>query len=125
MIAEYHDQALDAYGLSLGSMFGKMTTLSSVVAIVSGVVGDLLVKSLDSKTSPFMASVLFLVLAFVFISNCWVSDYMKQIQDCVDRPRMKIMETTRLVKTKMVNQSISVVSFSVPNSQRLIQIHED
>ncbi|KAH0344731.1 major facilitator superfamily domain-containing protein, partial [Aureobasidium melanogenum] len=74
MIAEYHDQALDAYGLSLGSMFGKMTTLSSVVAIVSGVVGDFLVKSLDSKTSPFMASVTCLVLAFIFISKRWVQN---------------------------------------------------
>ncbi|KAH0347879.1 major facilitator superfamily domain-containing protein, partial [Aureobasidium melanogenum] len=75
MIAEYHDQALDAYGLSLGSMFGKMTTLSSVVAIVSGVVGDLLVKSLDSKTSPFMASVVCLVLALIFISKRWNENY--------------------------------------------------
>ncbi|KAG9585474.1 major facilitator superfamily domain-containing protein, partial [Aureobasidium melanogenum] len=75
MIAEYHDQALDAYGLSLGSMFGKMTTLSSVVAIASGVVGDLLVKSLDSKTSPFMASVVCLVLAFIFISKRWNENY--------------------------------------------------
>ncbi|KAH0266975.1 major facilitator superfamily domain-containing protein, partial [Aureobasidium melanogenum] len=75
MIAEYHDQALDAYGLSLGSMFGKMTTLSSVVAIASGVVGDLLVKSLDSKTSPFMASVVCLVLALIFISKRWNENY--------------------------------------------------
>ncbi|KAI4834150.1 DUF791-domain-containing protein, partial [Aureobasidium sp. EXF-8845] len=75
MIAEYHDQALDAYGLSLGSMFGKMTTLSGVVAIVSGVVGDVLVRSLDSKTSPFMASVICLSLAFVFISKRWNENY--------------------------------------------------
>jgi MFS family permease len=79
MIAEYHDQALDAYGLSLGSMFGKMTTLSGVVAIVSGVIGDVLVRSLDSKTSPFMASVVCLGLAFAFISKRWVSCYKKQI----------------------------------------------
>jgi MFS family permease len=79
MIAEYHDQALDAYGLSLGRMFGKMTTLSGVVAIVSGVVGDVLVRSLDSKTSPFMASVVCLGLAFVFISKRWVSRYQKHI----------------------------------------------
>jgi MFS family permease len=79
MIAEYHDQALDAYGLSLGSMFGKMTTLSGVVAIVSGVVGDVLVRSLDSKTSPFMASVICLGLAFVYISKRWVSCYQKHI----------------------------------------------
>jgi len=79
MIAEYHDQALDAYGLSLGSMFGKMTTLSGVVAIASGVVGDVLVRSLDSKTSPFMASVVCLGLAFVFISKHWVGFHRKQI----------------------------------------------
>ncbi|KAI5250213.1 DUF791-domain-containing protein [Aureobasidium subglaciale] len=75
MIAEYHDQALDAYGLSLGSMFGKMTTLSGVVAIVSGVVGDLLIRSLDSKTSPFMASIVCLMLAFAYISKHWNENY--------------------------------------------------
>ncbi|KAH0290716.1 major facilitator superfamily transporter [Aureobasidium namibiae CBS 147.97] len=75
MIAEYHDQALDAYGLSLGSMFGKMTTLSGVVAIVSGVVGDVLVNSLNSKTSPFMASIVCLGLAFAFISKRWNENY--------------------------------------------------
>jgi MFS family permease len=79
MIAEYHDQALGTYGLSLGSIFGKMTTLSGVVAIVSGVVGDVLVRSLDSKASPFMASVVCLVLAFVFISKRWVRCYQKHI----------------------------------------------
>jgi hypothetical protein len=79
MIAEYHDQALDAYGLSLGNMFGKMTTLSGVVAIISGVVGDILVRTLDSKTSPFMASVICLSLAFVFISKRWVSCCQKHI----------------------------------------------
>jgi hypothetical protein len=113
MIAEYHDQALDAYGLSLGSMFGKMTTLSGVVAIVSGVVGDVLVRSLDSKTSPFMASVVCLGLAFVFISKRWVSSSRKRIQHPVDMFRMKITETTRLVKTKLANQSTSAVFFSV------------
>ncbi|KAK6006121.1 hypothetical protein QM012_006531 [Aureobasidium pullulans] len=75
MIAEYHDQALDAYGLSLGSMFGKMTTLSGVVAIISGLVGDILVRSTSSKTSPFMASVICLVLAFVFILKHWNENY--------------------------------------------------
>lgn len=72
MIAEYHDQALDAYGLSLGTMFGKMTTLSSVVAIVCGVTGDILVRTLDSKTSPFMASIFCLGAAFAYISKNWV-----------------------------------------------------
>ncbi|KAI5251127.1 DUF791-domain-containing protein [Aureobasidium subglaciale] len=75
MIAEYHDQALDAYGLSLGSMFGKMTTLSGVVAIISGVTGDLLVRSLDSKTSPFMASIVCLMLALAYISKHWNENY--------------------------------------------------
>lgn len=115
MIAEYHDQALDAYGLGLGSMFGKMTTLSSVVAIVSGVVGDLLVKSLDSKTSPFMASVFCLVLAFIFISKRWVSRSEGQTRDYVDTSRMKTMEIMQAAKTEMASPSISAVSSLVPS----------
>lgn len=74
MIAEYHDQALDAYDLSLSDMFGKMTTLSSIVAIVSGVFGDYLVQHTGAKTSPFLASVACLCIAFIWISRYWVSD---------------------------------------------------
>ena len=118
MIAEYHDQALDAYGLSLGSMFGKMTTLSGVVAIVSGVVGDLLVRSLDSKTSPFMASVVCLVLASVFISKRWVSCYRKQVRGYVDGLRTKTMETMPTAKTKIASLSISAVSSLVSNHSK-------
>jgi hypothetical protein len=122
MIAEYHDQALDAYGLSLGSMFGKMTTLSSVVAIVSGVVGDFLVKSLNSKTSPFMASVVCLVLAFIFISKRWVSCYQGQIRDYIDRPRMKIMETMQVAEIKLASPLISAASSLVPKYSKTTQI---
>lgn len=122
MIAEYHDQALDAYGLSLGSMFGKMTTLSSVVAIVSGVVGDLLVKSLDSKTSPFMASAVCLILAFIFISKRWVSCYQGQIRDYIDRPRMKIMETMQVAEIKLASPLISAASSLVPKYSKTAQI---
>lgn len=43
----------------------------------------------------------------------------------VDRPRMKIMEAMRVVKTKMANQLISVVSFSVLNPQITVNNHED
>jgi MFS family permease len=64
MIAEYHDQALDAYGLSLGSMFGKMTTLSGVVAIVSGVVGDV-----QRRALSWLA-----LFAWVWLSSLYQSD---------------------------------------------------
>lgn len=75
MIAEYHDQTLDVYGLSLSDMFGKMTTLSSIVAIVSGVFGDFLVRNTGVKASPFLASIACSCAAFFWISKHWVSTH--------------------------------------------------
>ena len=72
MITEYHNRGLDNAGLDLSSIFGNMTTLSSVMAIVSGVFGDLLVQYTGSRTSPFLASVVCLAVALCLISTLWV-----------------------------------------------------
>ena len=42
MISEYHERGLESSGLELSSVFGNVTTLSCIVAIASGVVGDIL-----------------------------------------------------------------------------------
>lgn len=75
MISEYHERGLhQSSGLELSSVFGHMTTISCVVAIVSGVVGDSLVKYSGTRTWPFLAAVVCCVGAAYLIATIWVSD---------------------------------------------------
>lgn len=72
MITEYHQRDLESAGLTLSNIFGTMTTISSMVAIFSGIFGDALVAVTQSRVSPFLASVASLVAAFVYIAKYWV-----------------------------------------------------
>lgn len=62
---------------SLDSVFSTMTTLSCVVAIASGIVGDMLVAASGTRTWPFMAAMVCSVAAAAIISTGWV-----RILDC-------------------------------------------
>jgi MFS transporter, MFS domain-containing protein family, molybdate-anion transporter len=73
MVHEFHAQGMGDKGLDLGGLCGLMITCSSVVAIVSGVVGELLVGMTQTKTAPFLAAVGCLGVAFVMIRALWVS----------------------------------------------------
>jgi LytS/YehU family sensor histidine kinase len=72
MITEYHNRGLENAGLHLSDIFGNMTTLSCVVAILAGVLGDLLVQYSASRIAPFLASVICLVVAALLILTRWV-----------------------------------------------------
>lgn len=73
MITEYHSRGLAASELKLSSVFGYMTTLSCVVAIVSGVVGDMLVSYMGGRVWPFVASIVCSLAAAWCIMRTWVS----------------------------------------------------
>lgn len=74
MITEYHRRGLEtSRELALSTVFGRMTTLSCLVAIASGVVGDVLVHYLEGRVWPFMASIVCSGLAASLILNTWVS----------------------------------------------------
>lgn len=75
MITEYHNRNLTKSSLSLSSMFGLMTTLNSVVAIGAGLTGQLAVTVSGTKTSPFVAAVVSLGLAFFIMLRYWVSHF--------------------------------------------------
>ena len=72
MVTEYFAQNLDKSDMTLDSMFGIMTTLNSIIAILSGVVGESLVVATGTKVSPFLAAVVCLALAFWLIMKYWV-----------------------------------------------------
>lgn len=74
MIAEYHKRDLsDCLGLE--TMFSMSVTLSGIVAIVAGIVGEAIVKYTESKTSPFMAALICLAAAFAGIHHTWPENY--------------------------------------------------
>lgn len=75
MITEYHNRGLQNSGLQLGSVFGFMTTLSCIVAIVSGVVGDVLVAELGGRVWPFMASIVCCGFAAYFMVTTWRENF--------------------------------------------------
>ena len=75
MVTEYLSQNLDKSSLSLDSMFGIMTTLNSIVAILSGVIGEGLVAVTGTKVSPFMAAIVCLIFAFILMIKFWVSNF--------------------------------------------------
>lgn len=72
MVAEYHARELGACGLKLSDMFSSSVMLSGLTAIVSGVVGEALVKWTGSKSSPFLLAAICLCVAFGGIWHFWV-----------------------------------------------------
>jgi MFS family permease len=74
MIAEYHKRDVRSC-LGLGSMFSLSVTLSGVVAILGGVIGETIVERTGTKTSPFMAAFVCLAAAFVGIHQLWSENY--------------------------------------------------
>ncbi|RAL62584.1 hypothetical protein DID88_004432 [Monilinia fructigena] len=56
MVTEYHKRDIQKAGTSLDSLFGVMSTLNSVMAILSGVFSEWLVQVTDDRRMPFMAS---------------------------------------------------------------------
>ena len=74
MITEYHRRELQSC-LNLGSMFSWSVTLSGIVAIVSGMVGEVIVERTGTKTSPFMAAFICLAAAFIGIHQLWSENY--------------------------------------------------
>lgn len=72
MVTEYFARGLEKSSMSLDAMFGIMTTLNSIVAILSGVLGESLVAATGTKVSPFMAAIVCLALAFWLMTRYWV-----------------------------------------------------
>ena len=73
MVTEFHHRKLDQFGGSLSSIFGIMTTVNSIVAIVAGVFSEWLVALSGTKTTPFMTSAVCLSIAFWVMWSFWVS----------------------------------------------------
>ncbi|KAL3418756.1 major facilitator superfamily domain containing protein 5 [Phlyctema vagabunda] len=75
MVTEYHRQHLDDAGGSVNDIFGIMTTLNGVIAILSGLFAQGVADFTGTQKAPFMTAVVCLVLAFMSISNRWSENY--------------------------------------------------
>lgn len=75
MVTEYNQRGLDRTSLKLSTIFGRMITLSSIVAVFAGLAGQIFVNATGSTCAPFMASICCLVPAFFLIWKKWVSHY--------------------------------------------------
>ena len=88
MVTEYHRQHLDEAGGSLNDMFGIMTTLNSVVAIIAGLFAEGISDFLKTQKAPFMTAIICLLLAFTSLSKYWVrflGTRFSSLSICTDR----------------------------------------
>jgi MFS family permease len=76
LVTEYHSRELERSHLKLSDIFGSMTTLSSVVAIASGIIGEALVDYFGgARIWPFMAGALSATVAALLILKLWPENY--------------------------------------------------
>lgn len=73
MITEYHKRGLESEHLSLGTLYAWMTSLNSIVAITTGIIGEVLVWLTGTKMSPFLLAIVVLCGTASWISLTWVS----------------------------------------------------
>jgi MFS family permease len=57
MVTEFNIRRLAQTGVSLGTVFGTMTTTNCLTAILGGVVGHCLVLGLDTRVVPFITGI--------------------------------------------------------------------
>lgn len=74
MITEYHKRGLEAEHLSLATLYGWMASLNSIMAIATGIIGEILVSYTGTKVSPFLLAVVVLGGTAAWISSTWVSE---------------------------------------------------
>ncbi|KAI1175201.1 hypothetical protein F4777DRAFT_339462 [Nemania sp. FL0916] len=75
MVTNFHEGKLEERGCDLTRTFAATSVVSSLVAILSGFVGDILVWATGSKKSPFLMSVVLLWLALQVIWSRWSENF--------------------------------------------------
>jgi hypothetical protein len=78
MVTAYHGRALQGTELDLSSMLGKMSSLSGIVAILSGILGDALITYTGSRVWPFLAATACAAGAGFLIVTKWEENYGSQ-----------------------------------------------
>lgn len=115
MITEYHKRGLEAEHLSLATLYGWMTSLNSIVAITTGIVGEILVSFTGTKVSPFLLAVLVLCGTAAWISSTWVGRmaFARNLTNQLNENSVKIMAVRQVTCPEL----LSLPSHS-PHSRR-------
>ena len=88
VISDYHERGLrssketpllEPVATDLDSTFTAMTTLSCIVAILSGIIGDALVQRSGTRTWPFIAAMFCSIAAAGAIGRNWVRHFSFQL----------------------------------------------
>lgn len=93
MNTEYHKRGLEAEHLSLSTLYGWLTSCNSVVAITTGITGEILVLLTGTRMSPFLLAAVVLGGTAAWISSTWVSR-MTFIRDSIQLLRETREKTT-------------------------------
>lgn len=109
MITEYRLSCLEETGLSLSGIFANMTTISSVTAICSGVLGDGLVQYSGSQLAPFLASLGCCIGASVLILAAWRENY-SNIDACKESPGAQTLKPRMVVA--LTNPKVAALIFA-------------
>lgn len=101
LVAEFNKLMLENSEPLLSGIFSTMTTSNTCVAIVAGIVAGWLVDRFGTAKAPFLASIGCLSVAFVAISNYWVSaSVMRARRLCLTSYRAKIMDPVTAMELK-------------------------
>lgn len=105
MITEYHKRGLEAEHLSLGTLYGWMTCLNSIVAIATGIVGEILVSFTGTKASPFLLAVVVLGGTATWISSTWGSRmvFARNSINLLIQTRLKIMAASQSTSPRLLS----------------------
>lgn len=113
MITEYHKRSLEAEHLSLATLYGWMTSLNSIVAITTGIVGEILVLFTGTKMSPFLLAVMVLAGTAAWISSTWVSQI--ALTRCSINLLTEISVKIMVARRMMFPELLSLPSQSLPS----------
>ena len=110
MITEYHQRGMEAKGLSLGTLYGWLTSLNSVVAISTGIVGEILVGYTGSKVSPFMLAASVFAATALWINSAWVSAMFPAITSYIfgqmlSKRRQRISEASQWINRRALSSA--------------------
>ncbi len=105
MVTEYHKRNLEKSRTSLSNIFGIMTSLSCIVAILAGVFSEGPVEVTKTKRAPFMASAGLLAIVLWAILISWASQHNQPIHVSSERPLTTRRMRTMVLPTRSCTQT--------------------
>lgn len=119
MVTEHNAREL-AEALPLSNMFTWSSTLSALVAIITGIIGECMVKYTGSQSAPFMLAICCLGMAALGIMRSWNENYGKaaavaapgwQDEEKNETPAVNDAPATKLEKIRLMILGLATTTF--------------